>query len=210
MLLSAAAAFVPWLGVVSTMLEYESERQAELMRMRLEALADELAQQGYAPSEESLTLDDDLLHAFSLAARVTIGTRRSEKIQLFGRLLSNYALGREPMSCNKFEYMLRIIDELGFEEFVVLRLLRDAEIAAGRSHDSGPWTEPSWARFTHIASGKAGISAETLPGFLARVARTGLCAPVIGAYYDYTGGEYYTTPMLDELLVAVRQRTNGE
>lgn len=210
LLLAVIAPFFPPLDATLAVSEFISERQTELMKARLEALADELTRQGYAPSEDNISRDNDLLHAFIVAARVTVGTRREEKIRLFGRLLSNYALGRESMSCDKFEYMLKIVDELCIEEFRVLRFLRNAETEANRSHDSHPWRQPVWEEFMRITSDQAGISTENLPGFLSRLTRTGLCAPVIGTYVDFTGGQYYTTPMLDELLKAVCNRASGE
>lgn len=106
-----------------------------------------------------------------------------------------------------YEEFLAVLDDLAPREAKALVMLRDLE----QQHPLGEKDSDSelgramrfWAEFQRRCREELGLSDDQLPGFLARLNRTGLYRTIVGAYLDYEGDMGCTTGYFDAFIAAL-------
>jgi hypothetical protein len=175
---------------------------AFLRRSRLRAFVNELTLLNLQPTESEVR-SEEFLEAFLAAASKVIETKRQEKIRLFSLLFRNYWQTGSYTSetYDTYEEDLRIIDELGYREFVVLSILHKHEAGRPRVTGENPLQHARkfWKNFQGEVKEQAGLEANELEGYLQAISRTGLYQPITGAYLDYEGGLGHLTPRFEKL-----------
>jgi hypothetical protein len=175
---------------------------AFLRRSRLRAFMSELTVLNLHPSEEEVR-SKEFLEAYLATASKVVETKREEKIRLFSHLFWNYWRDANftPETYDIYEEDLRIIDELGYREFVVLSILYKYETNTIKSVGDNPlqFARKFWKDFEIEVKESTDIEANELEGYLQGISRTGLYQPITGAYLDYGGGLGYLTPRFQKL-----------
>ncbi len=197
--------------ICDTELAIKSAGEARIAMKQIEQFTEfteGMKRQRHVLSEETTAAEDEgVLHAFVLIVQAVVKTRMSDEIQLFGRLMPNFGLEREPMACDESEYLIKAIDHLGMDEFRVLCVL---EVQAAGVCSEPSWPQQLWDELSGKASSEVGIPQDKFPSLPTRASRLGSCAPVTGAYVGYETCQYHTTSMLDGLVPAVRDRCSGQ
>lgn len=125
----------------------------------------------------------------------------NDKIHFIANLYCNSFNGEYDYNYDEYEELLRSLSQLSTRE---IRLLIDfwrisqntPTLNEGSSHN------PSWDKFVAHCQEK-GINKERLIAIMASLSRSGYCKEITGAFFDYTGGNFYTTPLLDDLIAKI-------
>lgn len=139
----------------------------------------------------------DFIHCYMITLRASISTRRTEKIKIFARLLTNTFLDTELIDFDEYEENLTIIDDLSYREIIVLSMLESYENKFTLSDGENELQRANkfWDQFTQDLIQKFNISLAEVRSILTRLTRTGCYEPITGAYFDYDGGMGNLTPL---------------
>lgn len=165
---------------------------------RFRTFFDELERGEIDLSEEQIS-KENFLHAFFITTRAASNTRRSEKIKLFGKLFVKYCKSsdfEDLESLDIYEAFLSILEDLSYQEFCILFILRKFETA--ESADPLPKntlvrTDSYWENFLNEIERKLKVSHDEVPGMLARLNRTGFYKTITGTYLNYEGDRGHLT-----------------
>ena len=204
-----AAALAPaTLGVTAVLDAGITSAFAFLCRSRLRAFVSELTVLNLHPTEDEVR-SKEFLEAFLTTASRVVETKREEKIRLFSLLFWDYWRDAEFTSetYDRYEEDVRIIDELGYREFVVLSILDKYEKSTPRLVGDNPLQHARkfWKEFEQDVKENAGIDASEVEGYLQGISRTGLYQPIVGSFLGYAGGLGHLTPRFEKLKARLNQ-----
>lgn len=182
-------------------------KRDELQRKRAKTFIDELDRQGHDITSEALN-DDEYAHAVIVTVTAATHAARTEKIHKFANLLMNYRRIVIDNNVERYEELLRILDDLSMREYHLLLLLHgtlqdsaqhlkdmqedghsDIDIRTVRREYLSAFggAPPFWGEFLERADEK-GYPYGQVPDMLARIARTGMyqaATPAIGDYWSH-------------------------
>ena len=140
---------------------------------------------------------EDFIHFYMITLRASIATRRSEKIQLFARLLTNTFQDPQHINFDESEEILNIIDDLSYREIMVLSILDryENEFIKSDTENDLQRANKFWDQFSNELSETLNISLGEISSILTRLARTGCYEPISGGYWDDDGGKGNLTPL---------------
>ncbi|MBI5216430.1 MAG: hypothetical protein HY960_11825 [Ignavibacteriae bacterium] len=169
----------------------------KLQEKKLRIFFDEL---GKGQKELSIEIIEevDFLHAYFATVNAVLRAYRSEKIQLFARLLLNFGKREslENYSIDEYEEYLAIIDELSWREIDFLIILADIEKEHTQRSSLLPYQvveksaiirEKLNARLLSIYH----MTEDEIDSALIRIMRTGFYHPIVGGY---GGGSFTNAP----------------
>ena len=193
---------IPWVGsAAETAL---SSRVATLRRRRVLTFFDELAAGELVPSEATVE-SEDFLHCLCATVAYAINTNRREKIRMFARLLKRSFDAGGPADADQYEVLVKILDDLSFNEIRALETLHDFQDEPREPHDNDlKWTLRLWPAFQDRLWDELGVPRAETSDFLNGIARTG-CYREFQGYMDYTGGLGQLTPVYDRLRAYIEQ-----
>lgn len=198
--LRMAIQIIPWVGsAADTAL---SSRVATLKRRRVLTFFDELAAGELVPSKATVE-SEDFLHCLCATVAYAVNTNRAEKVRMFARLLKGAFGAGGPADADQYEVLVKILDDLSFNEIRALEILRDFRDDPRESADNDlTWTQRFWPAFQDRLSHELGVPPAETSDFMNRIVRTG-CYREFQGYMDYTGGLGHLTPLYDRLRVYV-------
>lgn len=182
-------------------------RRDELQRRRVKTLIDELDRQECDITSDQLN-DDEFCHAVIVTVAAAARTSREEKIHKFANLLVNYQRIVTDNNVERYEELLRILDDMSLREYHLLLLLygtlddanRQLRESQGTGHSdvvlrpvrreylhAFGGAPPYWGEFMERADEK-GYVYDQIPDMFERIARTGLylaATPAIGEYWSF-------------------------
>ena len=174
-----------------------------IRQKRLRIFWDELATRNILLTEEMIQ-NEDFLHAYFATVQAVLRTRHQDKIRLFSRLLVNYTRGNPIDTIDEYEEFLAILNDLSIREFYVLTLLSDYEQKQPNIVPTSVQADTFWSRFLEDVENKVGIPQKEMPGFLARLSRTGLYTAFTSGHIGYKGNQGRTTPRLAKFIDAIQ------
>ncbi|MGI8546487.1 MAG: hypothetical protein ACR2M1_04005 [Gemmatimonadaceae bacterium] len=128
--LQEVAKRIPTIGPV-----LDSILQQRLGAMRTERLAEffeELGRQSSDITPEQLN-DNDFCHSVIITMNAACRASRTEKVHMFARLLTNYRSIVTDNNVERYEEMLRILDDTSMREYHLLLLLHGTHEDVGRN-----------------------------------------------------------------------------
>jgi hypothetical protein len=163
-------------GIGSAIDVFATETINKIRAERLRAFFDEL-ETGTIELNEDLISSEDFLHNYFSTIRIVLNTRRREKIKLFGQLF-NTAVSTEIInSPGKYEFYLKILDELTLDEIEILDALAGLEatitIQDSTKNARLNANKQIWDDFKTVLEKRFGINADSLDEVLIRIERTG-------------------------------------
>ena len=169
-------------------------------KFRLEFL-NEIMALGFSVTPEQL--DDDiflteLLNTMEVIDRLAT----NEKIHFFANLFHNSFSGKDKFDYDEYEELLRSLSQLSKSEICLLIDFWRASQLQEQDKDN-PAFRTSWDRFAAICFDK-GIDKERLVAKMTAISRTGLCKEETGSMFDYAGGEFFPTLLLDDLISKIQ------
>jgi hypothetical protein len=196
--------------LIDTALAVSVER---LKQERARAFFDELATKDIDITEEQIQ-SEDFLHAYFATARAAFNTRRREKIRLFARLFANYAKSGNFDTADAYEEMLAVLDDLGCREFQVLLILHRFETNTPLKEGLNPkvtrvqHASQFWDDFVKAVESEVEIPSLEIPGFLARLTRTGLYQMILENVAGYNSDKGCLTLNFTSFLHALDLNDN--
>lgn len=129
---------------------------------------------------------EDFLHNYFSTIRIVLNTKRREKIELFGNLFRHSVNNSSLLLGDTYEYYLKILDELTFQEIEILFILNNLELKTNPSNNQRNSklnaNKNIWQEFREIMMNKFQIDSNSLDDILIRIERTGcLYLPRISA-----------------------------
>jgi len=167
---------------------------------------EELGKQSTTITPELLERDG-FVHAIVVTIDAAARASRTEKVQLFARMLAYYGYINVNSNDDNYEQMLRILDDMTLREYqvlLILRALEDRHPLLSDDETPAQRTARFWDDFVHRI-GQKGIAEEELLGFFARLSRTGFYESYSGQFWDTGRGEGQTTAAFDRFLAAVNR-----
>ena len=180
---------------------------ADYRKRRLKEFFDELSTGAKLLTEE-LVRSDDFLHCYFATTSAVLRSRRKEKIRWLARLLSS-AVDSSLVNgtSDDYDYILKILDELTFEEIKILLRIREREIEArgGAWHAvAAPRVNKFWTNLRDELASELGISGADVDQRLIRTERTG-CISLSRAGAMEVAPQYAaTTSTFDQLVQLAR------
>ena len=170
-ILRALVELIPYVGGATD--TFIVTKYQNIVEERTKALFNELEIHGAKLSDELIN-SNDFIHCYMLTARAAINTRRTEKIRLFARLLASSFSDMPPRDIEEFEELLKIVDELSFNEWRALAIL-DQHTSTPRSDEENDlqWTWKFWNDFRQAAGSELGIPTDEFVPFMTRLGRSG-------------------------------------
>lgn len=165
---------------------------------RSRSFFDELARGGINLSEEQIS-NENFLHAFFSTTKAVLNTRRREKIKLFGKLFATFCKNSDFEDLellDEFEEILAILDDLSYQEYLILLILQQNENSVPPDHSSKhilARTDVYWENFLEEVERKLRIPRNDIPGILARLNRTGHYKTITGTILNYKGDRGHLT-----------------
>lgn len=159
---------VPGSGALMPLLHARAE---QINHERMRDFFDELAR-GRVELTSDLIESEDFLHSYFSTLRAASRTRSRQKIRYLARLFRSAVLGADYRDADDYEELLGTLDELSLRELRALVLL-DQESGAGDMltvENREEWRRRIRDRLTT----ELAVAAADLPGFLARLQRSGL------------------------------------
>jgi len=202
------ASFIPVVGnvvagaenLLTEHLEREREERLQYLVEELELGRDDFS------GPFAIYRSEPVLHAAYVTIEATYRTSRREKIRAFAKLLLSALEDPARLDVtNEFEDYLKILDELSIREIQILAVLSEVESENARLPDENDlqWTTRHWDAFESAVIERVHIPLEELSGFLARLTRTGTFEPIVGTYFDYTGGNGMLTATYRRLATLI-------
>jgi hypothetical protein len=198
----ALAQLVPNVGGAADMLIMDNLERIRTERAK--TFFDELAK-GDTLLTPELIQSEDFIHAYFATARAAFNTKQREKIRWFARLLLAGSDSKSSLSLDdEFEDLLKILDELSYQELSILAILLKYESQIQKSIDETEpqWTIRFWAQFADEVFTKFQISPTELDYVMTRISRTatfGLYRTVGPLYLGNLGGQGKLTPIFHRL-----------
>ncbi len=149
--------------------------------------------------------NNDFLHAYFCTVHYVLNTKREEKIRLFSSLFSGYCERKQFEQTDEYEEFLSILDDLGYREFEILRLIYRYELENPQPKEGIDYEliEKYWENLLDEIEGSIGISRELIPGFLTRLNRTGLYKTLVGGHLGYESDQGILTASFQRFINAL-------
>lgn len=183
--------------VMSTITDVRQER----LRVFLDAVA-----AGITELTEDDLRNEEWLYTFITTTKAVWNTRNREKIQLFGKLFSEFNKSRGFESADTtdvYEEWLAILNDLTYREFKLLLMIEQKfNRVTGGYTDA---TTDKWAEFDEAVEIELNIPRHEVNGFLTRLIRTGLYRPTSGFSVNPRGE---VTPNFDSFIQALNYGSN--
>lgn len=120
---------------------------------------------------------EDFLQKYFSTIRIVLNTSRREKIKLFGNLFKHSTKDNVTVLEEEYEYFLKILDELTFQEIEILSILNHLESKTNPTHNQRNAilnaNKEIWEEFKEIMMTKFQIDSNSLDSVLIRIERTG-------------------------------------
>lgn len=157
---------------------------------RVRAFFDELAK-GEQQLDPELLESNDFLHCYFSTTAAVLRTRRTEKIQIFARLLRAATEDGKLDVIDEYEEFLSIVDELSHRELLVLSTLAKYEALYPKEEGENDLQRANrfWDSFTDELVQRLAIRSTEVDSLLTRLNRSGCYETFTGGYFDYTGGK---------------------
>jgi len=178
-----------------------SIRLTKIQNNKLRIFFNELGD-GSVPLSEELIENDDFIHCFFCTLKASMNSRRSQKIEMFARMLKASVTTDSLLSVDEFEEYLNILDELSYREMQILLTLYKFEnqYPLQEGENDLQRTHHFWDEFTKELVDVILIPIDEVNSILTRLNRTGCYETVIGTYCGYTGGKGKLTPTFYRLV----------
>ncbi len=152
--------------------------------------------------------DVELLTNFSNTVEAVDRLATNDKIVYFGNLLRNGYFNGEKIQADKYEEYFNAISSLSYRQLSLLALLYSHN--KNRSDDCDkPGSEIEfWNTFKEDACNRFDLSEGELVSILKATEKTGLCKEFVGSVYNYLGGRFEATPILNDFATFVFDKGN--
>ncbi len=125
----------------------------------------------------------------------------NDKIEYFAKLLGKgYFLG-DKINNNDFQEHYNSLNLLSYKQIKLLLLLREYEQLHPDDSFKNKLQKANvfWNEFLTRASEMFELESDEIKDMLAMASLSGFCREITGAYFDYSGGVFYTTKTFDKL-----------
>ena len=190
--------FLPQLNLLTPQIQ---ERFSEKISKNRQIFCDDIMALGFSVTREQLN-DVAFLTEFQKTIEVIDRLATNEKIHFFANLFHNSFSGKDKFDYDEYEELLRSLSQLSKSEICLLIDFWRASQLQKQDKDN-PVFRTSWDRFAAICFDK-GIDKERLIAKMTAISRTGLCKEETGSMFNYSGGMFFPTPLLDDLISKIQ------
>lgn len=198
---SAFALFSYFLPQLKLLTPQIKEKFSEKISKNRQLFCDRIMALGFSVTREQLN-DVAFLTEFQNTIEVIDRLATNEKIIFFANLFHNSFSGKDKFDYDEYEELLRSLSQLSKSEICLLIDFWRAN-QLHKQDKNNPAFRTSWDRFAAICFDK-GIDKERLVVKMTAISRTGLCKEDTGTRFDYAGGMFFPTPLLDDLISKIQ------
>lgn len=195
---TAASYRLPPLTLLTPVIQEKLDKKRCKIRQQF---LDEIIALGFSVTPKQLD-DDVFLTELLNTIEVIDKLATNEKIQFFANLFHNSFSGKDKFDYDEYEELLRSLSQLSKSEICLLIDFWRASQLQKQDKDN-PAFRTSWDRFAAICFDK-GIDKERLIAKMTAISRTGLCKEETGSMFNYSGGMFFPTPLLDDLISKIQ------
>lgn len=193
--------FLPQLNLVTPQIQ---EWFSEKISKNRQLFCDRIMALGFSVTMEQLH-DVAFLTEFQNTIEVIDRLATNEKIIFFANLFHNSFSGKDKFDFkdyDEYEELLRNLSQLSKAEICLLIDFWRAN-QLHKQDRNNPAYRTSWDRFASICFNK-GIDRERLVAKMTAISRTGLCKEETASTFNYLGGIFFPTPLLDDLISKIQ------
>ena len=198
---SAFALFSYLLPQLNLLTPQIQEWFSEKISKNRQLFCDRIMALGFSVTREQLH-DVAFLTEFQNTIEVIDRLATNEKIHFFANLFHTSFSGKDKFDYDEYEELLRSLSQLSKSEICLLVDFWRASQLQKQDKDNSPF-KTSWDRFAAICFDK-GIDKKRLVAKMTAISRTGLCKEETASIFDYSGGVFFPTPLLDDLISKIQ------
>lgn len=189
---------LPQLSIIAPQIQ---ELYSEKISKNRQLFCDSIIARGFSVTPDQVQ-DVGFITEFQNTIEVIDRLATNEKIHFFANLFYNSFSGKEKFDYDEYEELLRTLSQLSKSEICLLVDFWRATQLQKRDKNN-PAFRTSWDRFASMCFDK-GIGKERLVAKMTAISRTGLCKEETGVTFNYSGGMFFPTPLLDDLISKIQ------